>query len=602
MSDEQTSVYFRLRRLQEQNRSDLPSMIAQKAMNAFTLQDEPLPEAPKTYINVIVYPQDPFVSEPAVRQMNASDILPGLVNARVQIRDKVVQPARPDAQGNYLYWPGTPQFDQVNSFYYATFTLRMYEKYARRPLPWSFPAPRLAIDPHAGDGANAFYSEQDRLLGFHSFPVDNEFVYAAQSADVVSHETGHAVLDGLRDLYNESFGIGGSAFHESFGDMTSVLVALHDDSLVRRLLDWTGGNLRLSNFVSALADQISDRLVKRNEKLHGRTVYLRNALNDFVSLPFDQLPYEPAKPDVELGREPHDYSRLFTGAFYDILVGIYEFLRRLDSDRTAVHSTRDIVGNLLVGAVELGPVGEMDFSDMARAFIAADLMLYEGKYTPILKFVFNRRGILKMADATEFQTYLTNLPTITAPENINSAMEAALFLEQQVAPLLKLPTDLELTPMNAYRNGAGHVFMTYFSHRRTTLQGTQFGRFSGSHVDAFGGLTLAFDAAGKLRSVFLRLVTDEDVRQIQSMTADLISSGQVSAGLSQQSVMTTAFPLYNQPGNPVGLWLANPPLLETAPMTEQSKLVKYPVIFDDLPGYALNVLTYLRTWRDKDKL
>ncbi|MBZ0285911.1 MAG: hypothetical protein K8L97_34615 [Anaerolineae bacterium] len=595
MTDEKASIFFRLRRLQEQNRSDIPGVMMQKNMSAFTLHEDAAPEPPRSTVSVVVHPQDPFVSEPAVRQMNAADIAPGLVNTRFQLRDSVVKPAKPDAQGNYLYWPGTPEFDQINSFYYATFTLRMYERYAHRTLSWSFPAARLLIDPHAGDGANAFYSEQDRLLGFHSFQVENEFIYAAQSADVVSHETAHAILDGVRDLYNESFGLGSAAFHESFGDMTAVLVALHDDSLVRRLLEWTKGNLRLVNFISVVADQITERLRQRGQEMPGRTVYLRNALNDLKSLPFDQLPNIPSNPEVELGREIHNYSRLFTGAFYDILVGIYESLRKSMEDRMAIHSTRDIVGHILIGAVELGPVGEMDFVDMARAFLAADSVLYDGKHTSILQQVFDERGLFSKADSEAFLALLKGLPDVRAPEIIDSAVDAALFLEQKIAPVLSIPADL--TPMNAYRNAAGSTFITYFNHRRTTLSGSLYHEFAGSHLDAFGGLTLAFDATGRLRSVCLRPVTDEDIRQIHILTADLIAAGAIVASGGGQ--LTSAQSLYNQPDNPVGLWLANPPLLDAPLASGRAKLVKYPVIFDHLPGHITNGLQYLAAWRRK---
>jgi hypothetical protein len=163
MTDDTLSIFSRLRRLQEQNRSDIPGVIAQKALSSFALQPASAPVPQQSYVNIVVYPQDPFVSEPEVRQMNADDISPGLVNMRVQVQDKFAPLAQPDEQGNYMYWPGSPEFDQVNSFFYTTFTLRMYERYARRPLPWSFPAPRITVDPHAGVGGNAFYSEQERL-------------------------------------------------------------------------------------------------------------------------------------------------------------------------------------------------------------------------------------------------------------------------------------------------------------------------------------------------------------------------------------------------------------------------------------------------------
>lgn len=599
MTDRKSTIFNRLRRLQEQNYSDMPAMMAQRSMSSYTLRHEPEQEAAQSFVNVVIYPQDPFVSEPEIRPMNRADIGPGLVNARVRIQDSLVKPARPDAQGNYMYWPGTPEFDQVNSFYYTTFTLRMYERYAHRALPWSFPSPRIAVDPHVGEGTNAFYNEQDRLLGFNSFQVNGEFIFAAQSADVVSHETAHAVLDGLRDLYNESFGLGPVAFHESFGDMTAVLVALHDDSLVRRLLTWSKGDLRLDNFVTAVAEQITDRLQSREAEIHERTIYLRNALNDLVLRPFDELPYSPPNPQVELGREMHNYSRLFTGAFYDILVGIYEKLRTKRSDRVAIHRTRDIVGHMLICAVELGPVGELDFGDMAKAFLAADRMLYQGEYADVLKRIFDKRGILSSSAADAFLAEQHSLPDLRLPDSIDSALSAALFLEEKVVPLLNLSPELELTPMSAYRNAAGQAYLTYFCHRRITLSGAQFQEFNGSHVDIFGGLTLAFDQDNRLRSVFLRPVTDEDVRQITLSTAELIQDGRIVAG-AQVSGIGGNTPLHLHPANPKGLWLANPPLLTDdmppSPLA-QPKLVKFPVIFDRLRPPIPDFMSYLAMLR-----
>jgi hypothetical protein len=598
MTNRNSSLFNRLRRLQQQNASDLPATIIQQMISSFTLQQEAFPEAAQTFINVVVYPQDPFIGEPEVRPMNTADIGAGLMNARVKIQDSVVKPAQPDSQGNYLYWPGTSEFDQVNSFYYTTFTLRMYERYAHRALPWAFPSSHIAVDPHIREGTNAFYNEQDRLLGFSSFQVDGEFIYAAQSADIVSHEAGHAVLDGLRDLHNESFGLGATAFHESFGDMTAVLVALHDDSLVKRLLDWTKGDLRLDNFISTVAEQLTERLRTRDGQIHGRTIYLRNVFNDLVMKPFDELPYQPGNPETELGHEMHNYSRLFSGAFYDILVGIYEKIRSVPADRLAIHRARDILGEMLVCAVELGPVGEMDFSDMAKAFLAADHLLFDSAYMNILKDVFYSRGLLSYVETEAFIRAIRELPDIGLPAAIDSSLAAGSFLREKLAPALNLPPELELSPMSAYRNAEGMAYLTYFSHRRISLNGNQFLEFDGSNIDLFGGLSLAFDKGGRLRSVFLRSVTDEDVRQIGILTAELIQDGRIVPA-SELVNLPMARPLHLLPGNPKGLWLPNPPLLDepVTPSTAKPKLIKYPVIFDRLHQPVTDFLSYLLAWR-----
>ena len=62
---------------------------------------------------------------------------------------------------------------------------------------------RALIVPRAGVKANAFYERQSRSLQFFEFAADGRDIFLSLSRDVVAHETGHAILDGLaRDLYN----------------------------------------------------------------------------------------------------------------------------------------------------------------------------------------------------------------------------------------------------------------------------------------------------------------------------------------------------------------------------------------------------------------
>jgi hypothetical protein len=587
MTEETATAYYRLRRLQEHSRSNIPALIAQRSTSTFTLHKEPLSPEASARVLVVVYPQDPFVGEPEVRTMNAHDIGPGLVNSRVRIHAEAAHLAQPDNDGNYMFWPGTPQFDQVNAFYYTTLTLRMYERYARRALPWSFPSPRITVDPHAGEQANAFYSEQDRLLGFHSFQVNGKHVSTAHSADIVSHETAHAVLDGLRDLYNESFGLGPTAFHEAFGDMTAMLVALHDDSLIRRLLEWTQGDLMLDNFVARVAEHLIEALRRNDEPyLRGHTVYLRNAINDLRKIPFEALHYNPPDPEVELGRQAHNYSRLFSGAFYDILTGIYNRLKHDIPPHIAIYRARDIAAYLLVCAVELGPVGEFTFGDMARAFLTADRVLYDARHRDILTDVFDRRQILAEDDARRFIAETDNLPNITLPETINSALAAALFLENEVIPAMGISQDAELIPMSAYRNAAGHAYLTYFSSQRVRLEGAEYKEFEGASVDLFGGLTLMFNGEGRLGNALYRPINHEDIQQMKVLTAELVAEGLIVTETDR-----VALNLY--PGAPQALLLSEP---------TGDRLVKFPVIIDRIPRHVTDLVDYLRKMRSKSGL
>lgn len=585
MFSSQSSTFNRLIRLRQHSRANIPAYIAQRAASTFTLQQEPVPVEAKDRVLVVVYPQDPFIGEPEIRTMSAHDIQTGLINSRVRIHDDRGEIAEPNIDGNYLYWPGTPQFDQINSFYFTTFTLRMYERYARRALPWAFPSPRITINPHIGTERNAFYSEQEQLLGFHSFDYNGKIASTAWSADIVSHETAHAILDSLRDLHNESFGLGPAAFHESFGDMTAMLVALHDDSLIRRLLEWTEGDLHRNNFVAAVAEHLAKSMSPDEaEHIREHTVYLRNAINALVDQPFDTMPYIPANSETELGRQPHNYSRLFTGAFYDILVGIHNQIKQSYPAHIAIYAARNVIAHLLVCAIELGPVGEFTFADMARAFLAADRVLYDGRHHSIMIQVFQERNILTAAEADAFLTTIENLPDILLPETLNSAMASALFLEHDVAP--KMGIDLtadELIPMNAYRNSQGYAYLNFFSSRRISLSGQQFGGFEGVKVDVFGGLTLMFNPQNRLCSVMYRPISDEDIRQIQIMVADLIAHGLI---IDDQDIYMAQMP--------TGILIPS-----SQSFNEYDQLVKYPTVFDLIPPRVSHFGEYLNKIRAK---
>jgi hypothetical protein len=577
------NVYNMLRKLHRNTRANIPAMVAQRAMSSFSLQAEPPSREAQSMVSVIVYPQNPFVSEPEVRSMLAEDIRPELINNRVQIQDSLDIATYPDDEGNYLYLPDDPRFDQVNAFYYATFTLRMYERYAYRSLAWSFPSPRITIDPHVGDLANAFYNEQEHLLGFHNFISRDQIPRStAQSADIIAHETAHAILDGIRDLQNESLSLGNRAFHESFADISAMLVALHDDSLIRRLLDWTDNDLRMSNFVTQVAENLARELNGGADYIDEHTVYLRNAFNNLRDRPFDALEYIPDNPVSGLSRQEHNYSRVFTGAFYDIFVRIYEhYVRENLPFFVAVCRARDIVGHLLMIAIEAGPVGELNYADMARAFLAADHILYDGTYQLLLRDVFVARNILTTETADAHIQSLSDVPHITLPQTMNNALAASRYLEEVVLPALEIDTDRDILPLSAYRNAKGYVFLNYFTSHRLLLDGEQFRDFEKAELDAFGGLTLVFKPDNHLCSVCHRPVTDEDLRQLNITVAELIEHNRIALDLHP--------PTMNLRPAPQGLHIPN----EETP-DDHSKIVKYPVIFDAIPLRPVHLDEYLR--------
>ena len=78
----------------------------------------------------------------------------------------------------------------------------------------------------AGYGQNAFYDRASKSLQFYYFDKEGKRVYTCLSTDIINHEFGHAVLDGIRPHYHESSLIETGAFHEFVGDLTAILLIL----------------------------------------------------------------------------------------------------------------------------------------------------------------------------------------------------------------------------------------------------------------------------------------------------------------------------------------------------------------------------------------
>jgi hypothetical protein len=518
------------------NKSDLTTRLLEKAKNSFDISPpaialERLPE-----VKVLVYPQDPLVSEPEIMKIPTIDIQTNLTNDQFRIQDPLAGSARPNDEGNYIYEVGSPEFDQINSFFYSTRTLRMFEKYLHRTLPWGFEGKRLTINPHAGNDANAYYSEEEQQLALFSFPINGKEIRTSQSPDIVSHEAGHAILDSLRDLYNESFGYASGGIHESFGDIAAILGALQNRTLINKLLDMTQGNLRQDNLISALAEEFGKGVhAIDQDPRNNKVFYLRNAFNDFTDIPFEELEYLPRDEITTLGSEGHNYSRLLTGAFYDILVGIYEQLSEQLGRPGALSQACDIAGRIFARGVELGAVGETLYSDLARSLLDADRIYFNGKYEKVLIAELSQRKILSKNEADKHLTSRKKIPSVHLPVNMSSPEAANRFINSNKQKL-GIPQGVELFVMNGYNNNDGLTFLNYFQSQRVTLSGEQFGSLSGKFFDIYGGVSLMFDRNRKLANYCTRLSTNTDIRQVKDQLARMVENGEfdrqsVSAGL-----------------------------------------------------------------------
>jgi len=184
--------------------------------------------------------------------MNASTLtvpVPG-VNAPL-LRWQIAE-ARPAPN---QYNPGTADFRYWVAEEALTRGVSFWASLLPQGTRWTTISSVLQATLVAGQWLNARYTRFAGLQ-FYQQPVGAITVFTGESPDVVCHELGHAVLDALRpELFNAGLPET-AAFHESFGDMSSILTALQVPSIRTKVLAETQGRLNSSSRLSRMAEQL----------------------------------------------------------------------------------------------------------------------------------------------------------------------------------------------------------------------------------------------------------------------------------------------------------------------------------------------------------
>jgi hypothetical protein len=215
-------------------------------------------------------------------------------------------------------------------------------------------------------------------------------VFSGESPDVVSHEVGHAVLDTLKPALWGIASTEHAAFHESFGDMSAILTALQLPSVRQAVLEETSGTLRRNSSVSRVAEQLGFAIRQRSPSAVDPDS-LRNAANSFVYV--DPLTLPTSGPASGLNQAPHNFSRVFTGAFLEALGGMVTKRAARPREGDVQQASQDM-GQLLARAVRNAPVRTRFFQAVAEQMVLADSALFQGRYADALTTAFVRRGLM----------------------------------------------------------------------------------------------------------------------------------------------------------------------------------------------------------------
>lgn len=280
------------------------------------------------------------------------------------------------------------------------------------PASWQ-PGPTLAVLLDEGMDLNAYYDRQ--ALNFFHGPGagTGKMVYSGESADVLCHEMGHAILDAIKPQLWGAASHEAAAFHESFGDMSAILAALQVPSLREEVLAETGGNLARNSRLSRLAEQLGNAIRARSPDAVDPDC-LRNAANSFVYQDPMRLPARA--PATQLSSEPHSFSRVFTGAFLEGLAGMAA-ARAASPDQMTEADLLAAAGDMadiLVAGIMHAAVVPNFYAQVAASMVTAGAARHPA-YSGVLRAVFVRRAILSLHSAADVQALHASAAAAMAP-------------------------------------------------------------------------------------------------------------------------------------------------------------------------------------------
>lgn len=394
----------------------------------------------------------------------------------------------------------SPQFRQVNVWATLQYALDFFENGfgLGRRIEWGFEGNRLIVVPHAGYGENAYYDRESKSLQFYYFDPGNDSrgrVHTCLSADIINHEFGHAVLDGIRPHYHESVFPETAAFHEFLGDISAILIAFRNNAFRAQVAAATGGDLGGDNPLSSIAEEFGGAI--------GDQPYLRSALK--------KLSYEEVRND----QRQHYRSQVLTGAMFDIVLRLtaYYMEVRKESVAEAFWSTIRRMQCMTVQPLDLLPPVDVTFEDYALAVLRAEQIVNPTDpdgYRGMMIDVFVCRGILSKEQAAELKEPIDvfarlELDVFHDPQGIAaSRANAYRFLDDNRRALfIPFAADVVVTDLSlaqkltiSGRRQPGQVLLQYVWREDVPLEGERFGRFEGATASMLCGGTLALDVNG----------------------------------------------------------------------------------------------------------
>jgi len=201
--------------------------------------------------------------------------------------------------------PGRRAFAAAMVFAVIRLTLEIWQHFLQRRVTWHFATaagPILQVHPRV-ISENAWSGEGFLEFGFPHGPAFSLTDPFGENLEVIAHETGHLIMKAVvGTMPDDERPLQHRAHEEAAADLIALVVALHFESVITRVLRETGGFL------------FSDSLLTRvGEWGRTRGDVARHAFNHSTLASVRALP----------ALNKHQLSAPFTGAVYDVLVGIF---------------------------------------------------------------------------------------------------------------------------------------------------------------------------------------------------------------------------------------------------------------------------------------
>jgi hypothetical protein len=366
------------------------------------------------------------------------------------------------------------------------------------------PGPVLPAVPVAGKDLNAYY-DRKALRFFRDVDAKTgSIVQSADSPDVVTHEQGHAILDALRpDLWDAPhFEV--AAFHEAFGDLAAISVALATPLLVNEVDAETHGEPGRSNLVSRLAEELGAAVRDRYGADAALPGSLRDAVNDFRYVDPKTLP--DSAPARALAAEPHSFCRVMTGACWEVLVTAFREAHNPNRVEALSGAARTMA-RLAVTAAQTAASGADFFGRVARQMVR-EARAAGVEFTPRIAQDLVRRRLLESPDVSE-DLRTDEDPSVQAPDprepmppDLQRAIHARLGPDRGGDVLTLASRAEEATAPARMLRGR--------RKRDLVLHGPEYGPADGAAVEISDAFVLAFAPSGFLRASRTHPAGDRD--------------------------------------------------------------------------------------------